>query len=117
TFLSSHIVQGGKAMERPLTVGQLARATGVPAKTIRYYTYCLLLFGSPLHHVTCCEYNRFPTRTQLCQGKSRRRKDGTDVGTTARGVVERLHRFPRRLHPHDRPSGRVRRALSTGAGD
>src|SRR5215470_17582310 len=37
TFLSSHIVQGGKAMERPLTVGQLARATGVPAKTIRYY--------------------------------------------------------------------------------
>jgi len=24
-------------MERPLTVSQLARATGVPAKTIRYY--------------------------------------------------------------------------------
>ncbi len=24
-------------MERPLTVGQLARATNVPAKTIRYY--------------------------------------------------------------------------------
>jgi DNA-binding transcriptional MerR regulator len=24
-------------MERPLTVGQLARTTGVPAKTIRYY--------------------------------------------------------------------------------
>ena len=24
-------------MERPLTVRQLARATGVPAKTIRYY--------------------------------------------------------------------------------
>jgi MerR family copper efflux transcriptional regulator len=24
-------------MERPLTVGQLARVTGVPAKTIRYY--------------------------------------------------------------------------------
>ena len=24
-------------MERPLTVGKLARATGVPAKTIRYY--------------------------------------------------------------------------------
>jgi hypothetical protein len=26
-------------MERPLTVGQLARATGVPAKTIRYYEH------------------------------------------------------------------------------
>src|SRR5215813_3850119 len=37
TFLSSHIAEGGTAMERPLTVGQLARATGVPAKTIRYY--------------------------------------------------------------------------------
>jgi hypothetical protein len=37
TFLSRHIAQGGTAMERPLTVGQLARATGVPAKTIRYY--------------------------------------------------------------------------------
>src|SRR5215470_11902317 len=37
TFLSSHIAQGGTAMERPLTVGQLARVTGVPAKTIRYY--------------------------------------------------------------------------------
>ena len=24
-------------MERPLTIGQLAHATGVPAKTIRYY--------------------------------------------------------------------------------
>ena len=36
-FLFRHIAQGGTAMERPLTVGQLARATGVPAKTIRYY--------------------------------------------------------------------------------
>src|SRR5262249_23116602 len=46
-----------------------------------------------------------------------RRKDGTGVGTTARGVVGRLHRVPRCLQPHDRPSGRVRRALSTGTGD
>src|SRR5205823_5356134 len=28
---------GRNAMERPLTVGQLAHTTGVPAKTIRYY--------------------------------------------------------------------------------
>src|SRR5262249_42436407 len=34
---SAHAVAGRTAMERPLTVGQLARATGVPAKTIRYY--------------------------------------------------------------------------------
>jgi hypothetical protein len=37
TFLSRDIAKGGTAMERPLTVGQLARATGVPAKAIRYY--------------------------------------------------------------------------------
>src|SRR5262252_9390067 len=36
-FLCRDTAQGGTAMERPLTVGQLARATGVPAKTIRYY--------------------------------------------------------------------------------
>jgi DNA-binding transcriptional MerR regulator len=30
-------------MERPLTVGQLARATGVPAKTIRYYEQASVL--------------------------------------------------------------------------
>jgi hypothetical protein len=56
-----------------------------------------LLYASlfpPLHDVTCCEYNRFLTRTQLWQGKPRRRKDGTDVGTTARGIAQRLHRFP-----------------------
>jgi hypothetical protein len=58
------------------------------------YTYCMPLFCSPLHHVTCCEYNRFPTRTQHWQAKVRRRKDDIRVGTAARGIVERLHRFP-----------------------
>jgi DNA-binding transcriptional MerR regulator len=33
-------------MERPLTVGQLARATGVPAKTIRYYEQVGVLPGT-----------------------------------------------------------------------
>src|SRR6266446_7457869 len=37
TFLCRDIAQGGTAMEQPLTVSQLARATGMPAKTIRYY--------------------------------------------------------------------------------
>src|SRR5215475_3425555 len=37
SFFPDTIVEGGTAMERPLTVGQLAHATGVPAKTIRYY--------------------------------------------------------------------------------
>src|SRR6266446_7964134 len=60
----------------------------------RRYTYCMPRFCPPLHDVMCCEYNRFPTRTQHWQGKSRRRKDDTDVGTTARGVVGRLHRVP-----------------------
>jgi transposase len=59
-----------------------------------HYTYCMPRFCPPLHDVMCCEYNRFPTRTQHWQGKSRRRKDDTDVGTTARGVVGRLHRVP-----------------------
>ena len=29
--------QGGEAMAEPLTIGKFAQATGVPAKTIRYY--------------------------------------------------------------------------------
>src|SRR5262249_41631595 len=86
----------------------LARRLGVPgrlddeetvARAATRYTYCMLRFCSPLPDVTCCKYNRFPTRTQLWQGKSRRRKDGTDVSTTARGVVERLYCFPDVFHP------------------
>jgi DNA-binding transcriptional MerR regulator len=33
----AEIAQGGRSMERLLTIGQLAQATGVSAKTIRYY--------------------------------------------------------------------------------
>ncbi len=65
-----------------------------PSAAFGRYTYCMPRFCPPLHDVMCCEYNRFPTRTQHWQGKSRRRKDDTDVGTTARGVVGRLHRVP-----------------------
>src|SRR5262245_25972630 len=46
-----------------------------------------------------------------------RRKDDTGVGTTARGIVERLSGVPRRVPSDGGPSGRVRGALSTGAGN
>src|SRR5215468_1305522 len=40
-----------------------------------------------------------------------RRKDDTGVGTTARGIVERLSGVPRRVPSDGGPSGRVRGAL------
>src|SRR5262249_18249421 len=51
------------------------------------------------------------------QDKVRRRKDAHRVGTAARGSLERLSRLPQRLPSDGRSSGRVRRALSTRAGD
>src|SRR5262249_41525278 len=47
----------------------------------------------------------------------RRRKDAHRVGTATRGSLERLSRLPRRLHADGGASGRVRRTLSTRAGD
>jgi DNA-binding transcriptional MerR regulator len=43
-------------MERPLTVGQLARATGVPAKTIRYYEQVGVL---PVPHRSTAGYRHY----------------------------------------------------------
>src|SRR5262249_37136775 len=43
-------------MERPLTVGQLARATGVPAKTIRYYEQVGVL---PVPHRSATGYRQY----------------------------------------------------------
>jgi DNA-binding transcriptional MerR regulator len=43
-------------MERPLTVGQLARATGVPAKTIRYYEQVGVL---PVPHRSAAGYRHY----------------------------------------------------------
>src|SRR6266853_7002193 len=42
----------------------------------------------------------------------RRRKDDTGVGTAARGIVERLRRFPRCVRPHGGRATRLRGALS-----
>ena len=39
-------------------------------------------------------YQSLPIIIPFRDARLRRRKDGTDVDTTARGVVERLHRFP-----------------------
>src|SRR5262245_18346068 len=43
-------------MQRPLTVGQLARATGVPAKTIRYYEQVGVL---PVPHRSAAGYRHY----------------------------------------------------------
>lgn len=46
-------------MERPLTVGQLARATGVPAKTIRYYEQVGVL---PAPRRSAAQYRQYSRR-------------------------------------------------------
>jgi DNA-binding transcriptional MerR regulator len=46
-------------MERPLTVGQLAGATGVSAKTIRYYEHVGVL---PLAHRSSAGYRQYSRR-------------------------------------------------------
>src|SRR5262245_56745959 len=45
-------------MERPLTVGQLARATGVPAKTISYYEQVGVLRVPRRSEAGCRHYSR-----------------------------------------------------------
>src|SRR5262249_31378742 len=57
--------------------------------------------------------NSIPDR----QDNVRRRKDELRVGTAARGSIARLSRLPRRLPSDGGSSARVRRALSTRAGD
>ena len=46
-------------MERPLTVGQLARATGVPAKTIRFYEQVGVL---PVAERSASRYRQYSRR-------------------------------------------------------
>src|SRR6266478_9156791 len=58
-----------------------------------------------------------PNSIPYRQAKVRRRKDEHRVGTAARGIIERLSRVPRCFHSDGGSSGRVRRALSTRAGD
>src|SRR6516165_2085850 len=62
-------------------------------------------------------YQSLPTIITYRQGKVRRRKDDTCMGTASRGIVERLSRVPRRLQSDGGSSGCVRCALSTGSGD
>src|SRR5215218_6795567 len=74
----SYLLGGGVLTGSP----PLCAESRGPAAERAPYTYCMLHFCPPLHDVTCCEYHRFLTHTPLWQDKSRRRKDGTDVGTT-----------------------------------
>src|SRR4030095_8999008 len=62
-------------------------------------------------------YQSLPNSIPYRQVNVRRRKDEPCVGTAARGSMERLSRLPRRLYADGASSGRVRRALSTRAGD
>src|SRR6267143_152070 len=62
-------------------------------------------------------YQSLPTSIHNRHAKLRRRKDDPYMGTAARGIIERLSRVPRRVHLHGGASGRLRCALSTGAGD
>jgi transposase len=58
-----------------------------------------------------------PNSIPYRQDNVRRQKDAHHVGTAARGNIERLSRLPQRLPSDGGASGRVRRALSTRAGD
>src|SRR5205823_11696640 len=62
-------------------------------------------------------YQSLPISIPYRYALLRRRKDDTDVGTAARGIVEGLHRFSRRVRIHCGPSVRLRCALSTLPGD
>src|SRR6516164_5925097 len=74
-------------------------------------------FLTPVASRNLLLYQSLPTHMPYREAKVRRRKDDTSVGTAARGNVERLSCVPRRLHADGGASGRVRGALSTGAGD
>src|SRR5215471_3577 len=62
-------------------------------------------------------YQSLPVSIPSGYALLRRRNDDTGVGTAARGIVEGLHRFPRRVQLHGGPSARLRGALSTRAWD
>src|SRR5262249_29387689 len=72
---------------------------------------------TPLASHNLLLYQSLPPSITYRQGKVRRRKDDTRVGTATRSTVERLSRVPRRLPSDGGSSGRVCRALSTRTRD
>src|SRR5262249_35224667 len=72
---------------------------------------------TPLASHNLLLYQSLPPSITYRQGKVRRRKDDTRVGTATRSTVERLYRVPRRLPSDGGSSGRVCRALSTRTRD
>src|SRR2546428_6598852 len=77
--------------------------------------YLLILTPVTSHNILCLQ--SLPNSIPYRQDNVRRRKDAHRVGTAARGSLARLSRLPRRLPADGGSSGRVRRALSTCAGD
>ena len=56
SIVAAHIREGGEPMAHALTIGQLAKATGVAAKTIRYYEEIGVL---PTPSRTAAGYRRY----------------------------------------------------------
>jgi DNA-binding transcriptional MerR regulator len=59
------------AMEQPLRVGQLAHATGVPAKTIRYYEQVGVLPAAPRSGAGYRQYSRHDVHRLLFVRRAR----------------------------------------------
>src|SRR2546422_6911224 len=76
-----------------------------------------LLFLTPVTSHNILLLQLLPNSIPYRQDNVRRRKDAHRVGTAARGSIARLSRLPRHLQSNGGASGRVRRALSTRAGD
>src|SRR6266568_5193554 len=84
-------------------------------KAVPFPTVSPLLTPVTSHNILLLQ--SLPNSIPYRQDNVRRRKDAHRVGTAARGIIERLSRLPRHLQSDGGSAGRIRRALSTRAGD
>jgi DNA-binding transcriptional MerR regulator len=89
-------------MERPLTVGQLAHATCVPAKTIRYYEQVGVLPVPKRSGAGYRQYSRHDVHRLLFIRR---------VRLWLRRVAHAVNLLGRRLQAHRGPSKRTARAV------